>query len=321
MAIRLGIVGTGKISAQLCDASKATPEFTLAALLSRDVDRGAAFAAENGIPAVYTDESAFLAAVDAVYIATPNRFHAGGAIRALRAGKHVLCEKPIATSRAEFAEMEAAAKESGRILLEGMRPLHDPIFALLREYLPRLGKLRQANIVYCQYSSRYDAYRRGEVLRAFDPSYKNAAIMDIGIYAAAVAAALFGAPQAVAAHSVFLPNGFEGCGEALLSYPDLPVTLSYSKVTEAVLPSVFYGEDGALTVDKLSAPREIVYYPRGGMPERLPYTPAENNMVHELSTFAALIAAGEAAHPYLTVSRDTVGIAEDVCAAAGIEFE
>lgn len=319
--IRLGLIGTGMISDKLCDAMRRMDGFVPAAILSRDRARGKAFAKENGIPAVYTDEKSFLAAdIDAVYVATPNCLHKAQTIAALSAGKHVLCEKPVALTAAEWDEMCAVAKKKGLILMEAIRPLHDPLYPLLREYLPRLGKLRHASLTYCQYSSRYDAFRRGEILRAFDPSYGNAAIMDIGIYVAAIAAALFGAPRSVSAHSTFLQNGFEGCGEAMLVYDDLTVSLTYSKVTSDVTPSVIYGEDGALTFSCPSAPRELWFYPRGGSPERLPHTPPANNMTGELATFARLIATGEVNHPYLAISRATMQIADAVRAAAGISF-
>jgi predicted dehydrogenase len=321
MAIRIGIIGTGMISGKLCDAIRRGEKFTAAAVLSRDRVRGEEFAAENGIPSVFTDEAAFLASdIDAVYVATPNRFHAAQAIAAARAGKHVLCEKPVALTTAEWDEMCAVAKENSVVLFEAIRPLHDPFFPILQEYLPRLGKLRHASLAYCQYSSRYDAFRHGEILRAFDPSYGNAAIMDIGIYVAAIAAALFGQPKSVTSHSTFLENGFEACGEATLSYEDITVSLTYSKVTQDVNPSIIYGEEGALTFTCPSAPKELWYHPRGGKPERLPHTPPANNMTCELDVFARLIETGEIDHPYLAISRTTMQIADAVRASSGIVF-
>ncbi len=320
-AIRIGIIGTGMISGKLSDAMRRGETFIPAAILSRDRARGEEFAAQNNIPAVFTDEAEFLASdIDAVYVATPNRLHAAQAIAAARAGKHVLCEKPVALTTAEWDDMCAVAKENGVVLFEAIRPLHDPFFSILKEYLPRLGKLRHASLSYCQYSSRYDAFRRGEILRAFDPSYGNAAIMDIGIYVAALAAALFGRPKTVTAHSTFLENGFEACGEATLAYEDLIVSLTYSKVTQDVNPSIIYGEEGALTFACPSAPRELWFHPRGGAPERLPHTPPANNMTCELDVFARLIEAKEVDHPYLEISRTTMQIADAVRAAAGITF-
>ncbi|MBQ8350806.1 MAG: Gfo/Idh/MocA family oxidoreductase [Clostridia bacterium] len=319
--IRLGIIGTGKISAQLADAARAAGGYTLASLLSRDRARGEAFAAENGIARTFTDEEAFLTSgLDAVYVATPNCHHAHGAIAAATHGLHVLCEKPVAANADEWRAMRQAAKEHGVVLLEAMRPLHDPLLGLLQEKLPAIGKLRHVRLEYCQYSSRYDAFRTGEVLRAFDPRYGNAAIMDIGVYCVAVAAYLFGAPRTVQATSVFLENGFEGGGEALLSYDGFTVSIGYSKITASANPSCFLGEDGSLTLDKLNSPGRVVLSTRAGGEEQLPYTPLANNMVHELRDFAALIAQGDTAHRWQTASDITIDILDRIREASGITF-
>ena len=319
--IRLGLIGTGKISTQLADAARAAGNYRLSAILSRDLARGEAFAAENGIERAFSDEEAFFSSgLDAVYVATPNCHHAHGACAAAAHGLHVLCEKPTATSYAEWQEMRRVADQHGVVLMEAMRPLHDPSFALLQKHLPRIGRLRHVRLEYCQYSSRYDAFLAGEVKRAFDPRYGNAALMDIGVYCVAMAAALFGAPQAVKANSIFLHNGFEGGGEVLLSYDGFTVSLGYSKITESVAPSVFLGEEGALALDRVNATRTLTLYPRTGRPEVLPYRAEENNMVHELRDFAALIARGETRHAWQAASDVTMQILDAVRKEAGISF-
>lgn len=319
--IRLGLIGTGKISAQLADAARRAGGFRLSALLSRDATRGAAFAEANGIERTYTEEAAFLAAgLDAVYVATPNSCHAPYAIAAAAHGLHVLCEKPVAANAAEWEAMRRAADEQHVVLLEAMRPLHDPLMSLLQKELPALGKLRHVRLEYCQYSSRYDAFRAGDVLRAFTPAYANAAVMDIGVYCVAVAAYLFGMPQKVQATSVFLANGFEGGGEALLSYPDFTVSLGYSKITASQNPSCFLGEEGAMTIDRLNAPTRVVRHMRTEDEVALPYTTAENNMVYELRDFAALISRGEAAHRWQQASDITIRVLDEIRRVAGIHF-
>lgn len=322
MALRIGLIGSGKIAAQFVSAARETGRLIPAAILSRTQDAGQAFAAQNAIPAVYTDESAFFASgLDAVYIATPNYAHARAVRAALDSGLHVLVEKPAVLTEADWLPLAARAKEKGLILFEGMRPLHDPAFAVIRARLPRVGRLREVHLTYCQYSSRYDAFRAGTVLNAFDPSLGNAALMDIGVYPAALAVALFGRPSAVTAASVFLENGFEGCGEALLSYDGFRVTVTYSKITEAVTPSVFLGEDGALLVDgHLGTPARLRFVPRNGTPEDLPYTPAGNNMIHEINVFADLVASGHADHPYLATTAAELALLDAVRASSGIRF-
>ena len=191
-----GIIGTGMISGWFCDAVSEVPGATVGAILSRSADRGAEFAAEKGIYCpVFTDFELFAASgINAVYVASPNCLHKEHTVKSLERGLHVLCEKPIASNADEYEEMHRAAEKNGKVLLEAMRPAHDPCYDKVRENLPRLGKIRRASFEYCQYSSRYDRFKAGEVLRAFDPSYSNAAVMDIGVYPLAVCVSLFGAP-------------------------------------------------------------------------------------------------------------------------------
>ena len=319
--IRLGIVGTGKISAQLCDALRHLPALCATALLSRDPARGASFAEENGIGALYTEEDAFLSSdIDAVYIATPNCLHAEGAIAAARAGKHVLCEKPFATRYEDAMRMYREVDKQGVVMLEAMRPLHDPFFQILTEALPRIGRLTRAHLIYCQYSSRYDAFLRGEILRAFDPTYHNAALLDIGVYPVALSAALFGLPHGIEATCEFLHNGFEGQGEATLDYGEFSVTVTYSKTRNSQRPSVIYGEEGEISFLQPNAPRALTLHLYGGKQQALPHAPAENNMLHELAAFADLIRRGERLHPFRKISLDTVCILDAIRKKTGIVF-
>lgn len=321
----IGLIGSGKISAAFCAACRESRLFRPAAILSRTRAAGENFAAANDIPAVYTDAPAFFGCgIRAVYIASPNYAHRAQTLAALAAGLSVLVEKPAALSRAEFDEMTAAAEKAGCLLMEGMRPLYDPILPLLSENLPRVGKLRQVTLSYCQYSSRYDALRRGERPNAFRPELGNAALMDIGVYPAALCVSLFGAPCAVRAASVFLENGFEGCGEALLSYPAFTVTVRYSKITEEVCPSVFLGEDGALSLyGHLNAPSRLTFTPRGGAEEEIPYAPPAQNMVCELRAFAEALAippSARIARPGRAVTGKTLALLDRIRAESGITF-
>ena len=176
----------------------------------------------------------------------------------------------IAADGEEFLRMQAAAERSGCVLMEAMRPAFDPAIGVLREAMGRIGKIRSADLHFCQYSSRYDAFRRGEVLNAFDPGMKNSALADIGIYPLHLAVSLFGEPTALSASSVRLSNGFEGAGQILLGYPDFCVSVGYAKIFDDPRPSAVLGEEGMITLDKVSAPGEILLTLRGKAPERLP---------------------------------------------------
>ncbi|MBQ7312200.1 MAG: Gfo/Idh/MocA family oxidoreductase, partial [Clostridia bacterium] len=211
--LKLGIIGTNFVVDWLCDAVDSSEGIVNHAVYSRTSERGNEFAAKHSIPNVYTDMEEFLSSdIDAVYIASPNFLHGPQAIAAMNHGKHVLVEKPAALSAAEFDEMLACAKANNVVLIEAMRPAHDEALADIREAMTDIGPIRRAVLEFCQYSSRYDKFRAGEVMNAFNPALGNAAVMDIGVYALEVCVLLFGAPKEIISRSVILENGFEGMG-------------------------------------------------------------------------------------------------------------
>ncbi len=149
MAYRIGIIGTNFVSDWLCEAAAETGLFVSAAVYSRTEESGRAFADKHGIPTVYTDMEAFLSSdLDIVYVASPNFLHCQHAVAAMQHGKHVLCEKPIATTSEELELMKKTARENNRILLEAMRPAFDPALQKIREALPLLGQIRRVSLEY-----------------------------------------------------------------------------------------------------------------------------------------------------------------------------
>lgn len=293
--LKLGVIGSNFVSDWLCEAALTLENFELSAVYSRTAEKGSAFAEKHGIPRVYTDMEAFLSSdIDAVYIASPNKLHATQTIDALSHGKHVLCEKPIASNLREYRAMKECAEKNGLVLLEAMRPAFDPALETVRENLPRIGRIRRASFEFCQYSSRYDKYREGTILQAFDPSFSNAAVMDIGVYPIHFCLRLFGKPaNGITSKSVILENGFEGSGEIILPYDGFSAVISYAKTFDSVTPSFISGEDGSILIDKMSCPGKLTFVPRKGEAEEIPFDFRENNMVFELSEFARLIEKGE----------------------------
>jgi xylose dehydrogenase (NAD/NADP) len=126
--LRWGILGPGRIAPRLVRAVTASGRAAITAVASRDRERAAAFAARHGIPRAWGSYDALLAdpGVDVVYIALPNSLHAEWTIRALEAGKHVLCEKPLALSVEDVDAITAAAERAGRLAVEAFMYLHHP---------------------------------------------------------------------------------------------------------------------------------------------------------------------------------------------------
>lgn len=320
--LRIAVVGTNFISDRFLEAIRAVEGVETVAVCSRERQRAETYAKEQGVPHAFWDYGALCASplVDAVYLAVPNRYHAPYAREAMEAGKHVLVEKPIALSVAELDGLLELSRQRGVALLEAMRPAFDPALAILREHLPLLGKLRYARFEFSQYSSRYDAFRRGEVLRAFDPSYGNAAIMDIGVYALHMAMALLGKPLTVSAHCVKLAGDFEGMGCATLVYPDLLAQVNYAKIHPQAAPSVLVGEEGTLSFDRAPTPAEIILHLRGRDPAKIPFTPPKNNMIYEVEVFRDMIKRGEITHPSMETVRETLAVMDAIRLQGEIVF-
>lgn len=284
--MRFAVIGSGSIVEKFLSAARLCPGFELYAVCSRTMERAKAFAEQVHAPKAF-DSIEDLAAcpdVEAVYVASPNYAHFAQSKKMLEAGKHVLCEKPLCSNAREAKELFAVADKHKVVLLEAMKPVFEPSFEVLKNALPRIGTLRKCRLSYCQYSSRYDRFKRGEILNAFNPQLSNAALMDIGVYPLHIAVFLFGKPKSVCASSVYLDNGFEGAGDLLLGYGAFQVAISYSKITDDAMPSEFQGENGSILVEKISVPQEITLKLRGQDEESL-FTVKENQSMRFEAAF------------------------------------
>ena len=214
----------------------------------------------------------------------------------------------------------ALAQKHQRLCIEAMRPAFDPAYQIVKDALPKIGKIRYANLDFCQYSSRYDAFLQGDIQRAFDPAFGNAAVMDIGVYPLHIAVMLFGEPQGITANSLFLSNGFEGMGQITLRYSEMLCSVTYSKITQSATPSVILGEKGSLLIDKLTQPTQIIFRTIDGKEEHLPLAPNPNNMVYEIETFARLIQKGEITHSATAHAVATISLIDCVRKSQNIRF-
>lgn len=321
MEIKIGLIGTNFISDDFCNAAVKVPGAVLRAVYSRKEETGAAFAERHSIPEVFTDYKKFLSSdIDAVYVASPNFIHCSQTIMALEHKKHVLCEKVIAVNEAEVRSMIDCARRNQVVLLEAMRPDFDPSFDIVEQNLNRIGRLRRATFEFCQYSSRYDKFREGIVMNAFDPTLGNAAVMDIGVYCIHSLVRLFGMPQEIQAFSTKLSNDFDGSGIVLMKYETMIAEAVYSKISVSVNPSVIQGEDGSILIDYISKPEKICLQLREGARdtlegagrEILPFIPADNNMIYEIQEFIKLINENNIDHKYLQYSLDTIRVIDEV---------
>jgi predicted dehydrogenase len=145
--IRWGVVGLGRAGARFAEGLKAVERASLHAVWGRNRERTEAFALRFGIPRHSDSLDRFLStSLDAIYVATHPDSHAEICLKALAAGKHVLCEKPAALNERQLEEMLAAARLHDRLFMEAMKPPFFPLYQRLREHL-KTGPIGQVGFV------------------------------------------------------------------------------------------------------------------------------------------------------------------------------
>ncbi len=312
--INFAVIGTNFVTDSFIDATCKCEKMQLVAVYSRSLEKAKKYANQYGARLVFDDleKLAECSEIDAVYIASPNSLHASQSICMMRHGKHVICEKTIASNEKEIIAMIDAAHKNEVILLEAMRSAQDPGFLKIKDLLPKLGKIRRATFRKCQYSRRYDKFKEGIIENAFNPDLSNAALMDIGVYCVHPMVVLFGLPARIKSMSVKLENGFEGSGTALFDYEDMQAEIIYSKITASSLPSEIQGEEASMLIDEIADPREITIYYRNGEKEVFSIEKEENNMCYEVQEFANLIENNSIHHPYLYHSKMELMVMDEI---------
>lgn len=322
--MKLAIVGTGKI------VEEALPylagwgwEAAAVCTTPRSAEKGRTLAAQCGGARVYTDCAAMLAhaQADAVYIASPNALHYDMALQALRAGWNVIVEKPMTGSIRQAEELAALAREKRRFLYEAVSTIYQPDYAALRANLSRVGEVKLVSCNFSQYSSRYDAFRRGEVLPVFDPAMSGGALMDLNLYNLHWLTGLFGPPEELTYHAN-IERGIDTSGIVVLRYPGFQAVSTAAKDCAAPCRYIVQGTSGYLTQDTpANQCGEVTLHLNGGGEERF-HTPVGHRMEAEFRAFARQIAEGdlEACYAALEQSLRVSWMLTRARASAGIRF-
>ncbi|MET8155771.1 Gfo/Idh/MocA family oxidoreductase [Sphaerisporangium sp. NPDC005289] len=206
--VRIGVLGASRVAPEaLFGPARAVPGAEVAAVAARDPERARRYAARHGVPRVLPGYQALLddPGVDAVYIALPNAAHAEWTLRALEAGKHVLCEKPLAANARQAAEVAAAARRTGLVVMEGMHYRHHPLAERMRVLAGEaLGTVTRVETANCWPVPRFDGL-------IYDYALGGGATMIAGCYAIdclrLVGSASLGEPSATGARALLRGPG------------------------------------------------------------------------------------------------------------------
>jgi xylose dehydrogenase (NAD/NADP) len=275
VSLRLGLLSTARIGRMVVAGARSSELVDVVAVASRDAARAGSYAREHGIERAHSSYEALLADpdVDAVYVSLPNSLHVDWSIRALEAGKHVLCEKPLARSPEEVERAFDASGRAGRVLIEAFMYRHHPQTAAVARLVAdrAIGRLRLVRASFTFPLS-------DEANIRMRPELGGGALMDVGCYCVSGSRLVAGEPERVSAEAVVGASGvdvtFHGTmrfADGVVAQFDASFELQHRQRLE------LFGEAGSLVVE---APWRVdwggrVLLVRGGGSEEVPVEDAD----------------------------------------------
>lgn len=244
--MKLGIVGTGFIAQEVIPQLRSWGIVPNAiAGTPQSMDEVKKLCEENDIQGAYEDYAVMLdeGDIDTVYVAVPNFLHYAFVRQALLAGKNVIVEKPMTSNYREALELAELAKEKDLFLFEAITTVYLPNFANIKELLPLIGDIKIVNVNYSQYSRRYEEFKKGNVLPAFDPKKSGGALMDLNLYNLHYILGLFGEPKDVK----YYPNierDIDTSGILILDYDRFRAVSVAAKDCAAPASYIIQGTEG-----------------------------------------------------------------------------
>jgi xylose dehydrogenase (NAD/NADP) len=217
VAVKWGFLSTADINDKLLPGAKASADVDVIAVASRDTERARAYADERGIERAYGSYDELLADpdIEAIYISLPNSMHVEWSIRALEAGKHVLCEKPLSRHAADVERAFNAAEQAGRILMEAFMYRHNPQTKRLVELVAggAIGRLRLIRAAF--------SFPLGDTANVrLNAELEGGGLMDVGCYCVSGSRLLAGEPESAYGDQVAAASGVDELFIGTLRFPD-----------------------------------------------------------------------------------------------------
>lgn len=289
--MKLGILGTGMIAKEVLQFVNEF-EFESVYILSteKSIEKTKELAKKHSISKIFTDYDEMLASdIDVLYIALPNHLHYEFAKKALESKKHIILEKPSTSNFAQLDELITLAKNNSVYLLEAVNLYHLPAYKALKNDLDKIGQIKIVSLNYSQYSSRYNAFKQGNIMPVFDPKKSGGALMDINVYNIHASLGLFGQPK----NAEYFPNiekGIDTSGILIMNYDGFQAVCIGSKDCNSQAVCSIQGELG--TISFVGSPSTLTEYKitlNNGIEQTYAIKKPEHRLIYEFRDFIRII--------------------------------
>ncbi len=297
-----GIIGTGFISSNLCDAIKLVDNANAYAIYSRSEETGQKFKADNGVEVVYTDLDLMLAddEIKIVYVASPNNMHFNQAIKAIEAGKHVLIEKPITLLSDQIDKLYKLAKKQNVLVMEAYVALPYNTFNTVKEWIGTIGEIGKVDFHYQKQTRHFDAYCEGKHVNVFDGKMGGGALRDLGPYTIYPLVSWFGSPMQTHYFNTKNDTNADETTMALAHYETFSATITNSKIFADNRPNIISGEDGYIEFDNINGLEHVKLYDVHGNLQKEETSTYKHRMEPEVTHMIKCIEQGLTESPLYT---------------------
>jgi len=324
--INVGIIGAGFIVPVFIEATKMVKGYHYRGIAARNEEKLKELKKKYKIDYYSLNNDEVLAdpEIDVIYVAVPNDLHYEIAKKALLNNKHVIMEKPFTPTVRQTKELIELAKEKKKIIFDAVTLVHMPNYEYIRKSLKELGEIKMINLNFSQYSSRYDKFKKGIVLPAFDYKKAGGALMDLGIYNINFVVGLFGEPKKIE----YFPNIYrkiDTSGVLVLDYGKFKANLIAAKDCRAPLNICIQGDLGYLRSDNASSViANVKHVDNAGNTEEIALNKhPEIPHYHEYREFKRLIEKNDLkkAYEYNELTIKTIKVLEKALKSGKISFK
>lgn len=290
--MKLGIIGTGWIVKDFLPELTNMEGLEIVSIMGspQGFEKAQVLSEQYKIPnAVHDLDELCASGIDTVYVAVPNNLHFMYCRKALEKGMNVIVEKPMTDNAGEAENLAVLARKKKLFLFEAITTAYMTGYQKIREWIPLIGEVKLVQSRFCQYSSRYDNFKKGIIAPAFDPKKSGGALMDLNLYNIHYVMGIFGKPESIS----YYPNmerNIDTSGVLMMLYPKFTAVCIAAKDCNGDSGAIIQGTNGfiksEMTPNKVGS---VTLQLRDGTCEVAEEHYAEKRMIPEFRQFIRAI--------------------------------